>query len=312
MTRVDAGRADADPGGGRRRRRRVRRGHERGTCRGRGRAASPCAPSKSTRLPSRERAVDEQRRVGDVRPQPLGVALVPLGHLLELERRGAVDALQPDVLLGERDLDLLAQDLRVEAGPGRGSRAGRTCPRTSGRSRGASSRSGACRAAARSRRSSATCHGMIRCALPESRTRLGRDAARLEVVELLDEDLRVDDAAGAEHALLAPQDPRGHVLELVRLAVGDDRVARVGAALVAADEVGVLGEQVDDLALALVAPLRADDDCRGHDASVCLTRQRSGCSAADIGARRCRCPRWQRVNPTSASGRRCPATVAAR
>jgi hypothetical protein len=30
----------------------------------------------------------------------------------------------------------------------------------------------------------------------------------------------------------------------------------------------MLGEQVDDLALALVTPLRADDDCRRHDESV--------------------------------------------
>ena len=32
--------------------------------------------------------------------------------------------------------------------------------------------------------------------------------ARLELVELLDEDAGVDDAAGADHALLAPEDPR--------------------------------------------------------------------------------------------------------
>ena len=98
---------------------------------------------------------------------------------------------------------------------------------------------------------------------------LGRDAAPLEVVELFDEDAGIDDAAGAEHALLAPEDARGHVLELVGLAVGDDRVAGVGTALVAAHEVGMLGEQIDDLALALVSPLRADDDCRGHGESVC-------------------------------------------
>jgi hypothetical protein len=54
------------------------------------------------------------------------------------------------------------------------------------------------------------------------------------------------------------------VVELERLAVADDRVARVRAALVAADEFGALGEQVDDLALALVAPLRADDHGGGH------------------------------------------------
>jgi hypothetical protein len=99
--------------------------------------------------------------------------------------------------------------------------------------------------------------------------RLGGDAARLELVQLLEEDARVDDEPGAEHALLAPEDPRGHVLELVGLAVGDDGMARIGAALVAAHEIGVLGEQIDDLALALVSPLRADDDCRRHDESVC-------------------------------------------
>jgi hypothetical protein len=39
---------------------------------------------------------------------------VPLDEPLELDRLFAVDALQPDVLLRERDLDLLPQDLSVE------------------------------------------------------------------------------------------------------------------------------------------------------------------------------------------------------
>ena len=132
-------------------------------------------------------------------------------------------------------------------------------------------------------RSIATCHGMIRCALPETRTVDGRDAARLELVELLDEDLagRRRSRRRCTHSLPA-QDPRGHLPELVRLAVGDDRVARVRAALVTADEVGVLGEQVDDLALALVTPLRADDHGRRHastqrcDASRSLSGLRGG------------------------------------
>ena len=41
-----------------------------------------------------------------------------------------------------------------------------------------------------------------------------------------------------------------------------------GPAVVAADEIRVAGEQVDDLALALVAPLRADDHGRGHAGSM--------------------------------------------
>ena len=46
----------------------------------------------------------------------------------------------------------------------------------------------------------------------------------------------------------------------------DDRVAGVVAALEAHDRVAVLGEQVGDLALALVAPLGADDHDSWHDA----------------------------------------------
>ena len=85
------------------------------------------------------------------------------------------------------------------------------------------------------------------------------------VVDLLDEKPRIDDAPGADDGdLPLVEDPGGDVVELERLAVADDRVARVRAALVAADEVGALGEQVDDLALALVAPLRADDHGGGH------------------------------------------------
>src|SRR5207244_3991946 len=38
-----------------------------------------------------------------------------------------------------------------------------------------------------------------------------------------------------------------------------DGVPGVGAATVAHDDVGVLGEEIDDLSLALVAPLEADD-----------------------------------------------------
>ena len=38
-----------------------------------------------------------------------------------------------------------------------------------------------------------------------------------------------------------------------------DGMAGVGAALVAGDDVGLLGEHVDDLSLAFIAPLGADD-----------------------------------------------------
>ena len=43
------------------------------------------------------------------------------------------------------------------------------------------------------------------------------------------------------------------------LAVDHQRVAGVVAALKADDDIGVVGKQIDDLALTLVTPLRADD-----------------------------------------------------
>ena len=62
-----------------------------------------------------ERAIDEQRGVGDVRAQPLRVPLVGVRRPPRASNGvDLVDALEPDVLLGDRELDLLAQDLRVE------------------------------------------------------------------------------------------------------------------------------------------------------------------------------------------------------
>ena len=57
-------------------------------------------------------------------------------------------------------------------------------------------------------------------------------------------------------------------MELELLALADDRVAGVVAALEAHDHVGPLGEQVGDLPLALVAPLGADYDHAWHRAGL--------------------------------------------
>ena len=66
-------------------------------------------------------------------------------------------------------------------------------------------------------------------------------------------------------------------MELELLALADDRVAGVVAALEAHDEVGPLGEQVVDLSLSLVAPLGADDHHSRHmDADYEGWRRRSG------------------------------------
>ncbi len=116
----------------------------------------------------------------------------------------------------------------------------------------------------------ATCHGMIRCALPGHVHLVGGIAQRLETVELLDQHLGVDDAAVADDARLAVQDAGRDLADLERFVADHDRMPRVRTALVAADEIRLLGEQVDDLPFAFVAPLRSDDDGRGHEPKCAL------------------------------------------
>src|SRR5581483_3709929 len=91
------------------------------------------------------------------------------------------------------------------------------------------------------------------------------DALGAQAVELLDQHARVDHHAVADHAALAGvEDPGRDQVELPLLLAAHDRVAGVVAALETHDGVAVLGEQVGDLALALVAPLGADYDYPRH------------------------------------------------
>ncbi len=220
-------------------------------------------PLEQDALALAERAIDEQRRIGDVGPQALRAGLAALGELFELERLGTVDALEPEVLLRERHLDLLPQDLGIEqvldANPDSKSlvRIGRPDAST-GR--------------ADPELAEPPFAGLVDGAVPgHDYVRVPRqphpvdgDAPPGEVVELGDQLLGVDDATGADDALLLGHDASGKVAELEGLAVHLDRVPGVRSAVVAADDVRVLGEQVDDLALALVSPLGPDDHGRGH------------------------------------------------
>ena len=100
-----------------------------------------------------------------------------------------------------------------------------------------------------------------RARLADQQPRAHVEAHRLEPADLAEQMLRVDDDAVADVAANArAHDPRGDQLQRRLDAVDDQRVAGVVAALEADDRLGVVGEPVDDLALALVAPLRADDD----------------------------------------------------
>ena len=65
---------------------------------------------------------------------------------------------------------------------------------------------------------------------------------------------------------IRPEDARGDEMKGELLIAEDDTMPGVAAALVAHDVVGLAGQLVDDLALALVAPLGADHRHHAHSA----------------------------------------------
>src|SRR5262249_42731373 len=76
------------------------------------------------------------------------------------------------------------------------------------------------------------------------------DAGSAERLHFLDEANRVDYNAVADHrAKIGAEYARGQQGKLVGLAVPDDRVARIGATVIANDEIMVAGQEIDDLAL---------------------------------------------------------------
>ncbi|MBF8280154.1 MAG: hypothetical protein HW385_1586 [candidate division NC10 bacterium] len=86
-----------------------------------------------------------------------------------------------------------------------------------------------------------------------------------KLVDLLDQGKQIDDHAVAQDAdLPLPEDPGRDQVEDNLFVSDDDRMAGVGAALVTGHGIEMLREEIDDLALPLIAPLRADDDYVGH------------------------------------------------
>ena len=123
--------------------------------------------------------------------------------------------------------------------------------------------------------SRATCHGMIRWAFPETNTRPSVRCPR-------------DSSSSSSPIRTSGSTTQPAPIALATPVTMPDGMARIlyvspsttivwpafGPALVAAHEVGLLGEQVDDLAFPLVAPLRPDDHGRGH---VAHSRTRRSC-----------------------------------
>ena len=85
-----------------------------------------------------------------------------------------------------------------------------------------------------------------------------RNALPLEPLDFGFERPRIEHHAVADHRQRAGDDPRGQQAELVGGVADHQRVPGVVSALEAHHHVGTAGEPVDDLALALIAPLGAD------------------------------------------------------
>ena len=93
---------------------------------------------------------------------------------------------------------------------------------------------------------------------------LARDAPLAKTVDLFDQLARVDhDAVADDTQLAVVEDARRHQMDREPLAVDHERVPRVGAAVVSDHRVMLGREQIDDLALALVAPLKPHN-CRAR------------------------------------------------
>ena len=98
--------------------------------------------------------------------------------------------------------------------------------------------------------------------------RLHLHAARLDGLHLPGQMLEVDHHAGAQHAgHLRVQDTGGQQVQDELALLGHNGMAGIIAALIARNDIGIFGQQVDDAALALIAPIDSSY-CGQHNTSV--------------------------------------------
>ena len=86
------------------------------------------------------------------------------------------------------------------------------------------------------------------------------DALAIEIVHFLDQHRRVDHHAVADQAGLALQDTGGHQVADELFTIDDHRVSCIVAALKTDDKICTRSQKIDDFTLALVTPLRSDDN----------------------------------------------------
>ena len=212
-----------------------------------------------------ERLVHEPHRIADHRRQG-GRDLVQVlgGDLVGVEGEAVVDLGEDGVLLPQHDVELLAEDLRVkqvlhpQPDAGRLVRIGGPDAAFGGSELGLAEVTlgdpveldvighHEMSVAGHHEAAHVDAPGRKRGALGEENRRLHHDAV-------------------ADHGHdVVVEDPARDELQGEGLAAHDDRVTGVVTALVAHDDVHVLGEEVGELALPLVTPLGSDHHGRGH------------------------------------------------
>ena len=222
---------------------------------------APCAPSNITFGLLLAQRRQRLRDVAHQRPHALGVRQLLVERLLEIDRGLLEVVLQHEVVevedLAELGGEFLALEQVLHA-----HRAPRhlVFVRRPDAAAGGADGIGAARRLARL---------VERDVRGKDQRAVGRDAqAREHVHAGVDQRLRLAEQrfqrqhhAVADEALhVLVQDSRRDQRQHGLLAADDQRVAGVVSALETRHRGGALGEQVDDLALALVAPLGADDD----------------------------------------------------
>ena len=164
------------------------------------------------------------------------------------------------VVMDERAIDLRGERASGCTDRPRGWPGGRPCLHRPGRCRVWSCRSCPRPRPPRGSRPARWCSGRIRVVFSAMR-RLSR------VIETPSFEIAVISASSAQGSIttplpitreLAADDARRQQAKACRSAVDDERVSGIVAALVAHDDIGALGEPVDDLAFAFIAPLGAD------------------------------------------------------
>ena len=211
-----------------------------------------------------ERLGDQVARVGDHRPQPLGVGEQVFHDLVARDRTAVEDLHQQVVLLVESALDLLAQDVLVE--------------QILHPDADTVDLVGVRRADAAAGRADVALaeeplrHLVERAVVLRDDVRVGADLQPRDVdatggerLQLGEQHLEVDDHAVADHRSDAGrQDAGGQQVQRVLLVADDDGVSGVVAAVELHHPVGALTEQIGGLALSFVAPLHADDNDSWH------------------------------------------------